>query len=409
MKILFVHQNFPGQFRHLAPALAAEGHEVVGLGVNQPAVATPGVKVLLHRPEMPAAAQGLPPQFGDLQAKLVRGVSAAQAARKLQAQGFEPDLIYAHSGWGESFFVKDVFPRAKMMVYAEYYFHMEGGDVNFDPEFARPPGEDVPLLQLRNLNLAQALVQADRGVSPTRFQRDRHPPLLRERIEVVHDGIDTQRFVPSQRASVTLQKAGLKLAPGDEVVTFTVRQLEPYRGYHNFMRALPELMARRPHAHVVIAGGTDTSYGAKPPPGTTWKEVYLREVAERIDMKRIHFVGRVPHQLLTELMQVSAVHVYLTYPFVLSWSLLEAMSCGCLIVGSRTAPVEEVIEHGRNGLLVDFFDPAQIAATVADALERRAELQPLRDAARQEIVSRFDLKTICLPRQLALVHEVAAG
>jgi glycosyltransferase involved in cell wall biosynthesis len=407
MKILFIHQNFPGQFKNLAPALAAQGHEVVGLGVNKPSVPTPGVKVVLHKPEPPAAGQAIAASFSELQTKLVRGVSSARALLQMRKAGFEPDLIVAHSGWGEHFFAKDIFPRAKLIVYAEYYFNLEGGDVNFDPEFGKSDPDQVPLMQLKNLNLAHALVHADCGISPTRFQRDRHPEVLRQRIEVVHDGIDTQRFVPSDKATITLQKAGLKFVPGDEVITFTVRQLEPYRGYHSFMRALPELMKRRPKAHVVIAGGDDTSYGAKPPAGTTWKEVYLREVAQRIDMKRLHFVGRVPHAVLTELMQVSAVHVYLTYPFVLSWSLLEAMSCGCLIVGSRTAPVEEVIEHGRNGLLVDFFDPAAIADTVADTLERRHELRPLREAARQDMVRGFDLQTICLPRQLEIMKEVA--
>jgi glycosyltransferase involved in cell wall biosynthesis len=407
MKILFIHQNFPGQFKHLAPALAAQGHEVVALGVNAPSVPTPGVKVYLHKPEPPAA--GMAPPFQELQAKLVRGVSVLHAARRLKSEGFVPDLVFAHSGWGETFFVKDLFPTARLLVYAEYYFNAEGGDIGFDPEFSRPDANGESLVQLKNLNLMQALVQADRGVSPTTFQRDRHPPLLRDRIEVVHDGIDTSRFTPSSQTTVTLQKAGLRFAPGDEVVTFTVRQLEPYRGYHRFMRALPELLERRPRAHVVIAGGNGTSYGAKPPPGTSWKEVFLKEVAPRLDMNRVHFVGRLPHALLTQLMQVSAVHVYLTYPFVLSWSLLEAMSCGCLVVASRTAPVEEVIEHGRNGLLVDFFDVSGIAATVADALQRRGELQPLREAARQEIVTRFDLKSICLPKQIELVHRIAGS
>ncbi|HVZ43703.1 MAG TPA: glycosyltransferase [Ramlibacter sp.] len=411
MKVLFIHQNFPGQFKHLAPALAAQGHEVTAVGINQPSAPTPGVRIFLHKPQVPAnAAQIAPRSFQELQTKVIRGVSAMAALTRLKKEeGLAPDLIFAHSGWGETFFVKDLFPAARMLVYAEYYFNAVGGDVGFDPEFTSPESESSQLMQLKNLNLAHALVQADRGVSPTHFQRERHPPILRERIEVIHDGIETTRFVPSQSVVVTLQKAGLTFRPGDEVVTFTVRQLEPYRGYHSFMRALPELMSLRPQAHVVIAGGDDTSYGAKPPPGTTWKDVFLKEVAGRIDMKRLHYVGRIPHNVLTQLMQVSAAHVYLTYPFVLSWSTLEAMSCGCLVVGSRTAPVEEVIEHGVNGLLVDFFDPAAIARTVADALARREELAPLREAARRTIVERFDLQSICLPRQIDLVLRTGRG
>ncbi|MBI5278135.1 MAG: glycosyltransferase [Burkholderiales bacterium] len=405
MKFLFIHQNFPGQFKHLAPALAAQGHEVVGLAVNQPAVPTPGVKVLRHNPQPPEGAQHIPKFLQEIDTKLVRGVSVQKALLELKAQGFVPDLVYAHSGWGETFFVNDVYPGVPMIVYAEYFFSPEGGDVNFDPEFGR--SDNASLLEMKNLNLMHGLVRAVKGVSPTKFQRDRHPPLLRERIEVIHDGIETPRFKPSATTTITLQKAQRSFAPGDEVVTFTVRQLEPYRGYHSFMRALPELMELRPNAHVIIAGGDDTSYGAKPPPGTTWKEVFLQQVGPRIDLSRLHYVGRVPHQVLTQLMQVSAVHVYLTYPFVLSWSMLEAMSCGCLIVGSRTAPVEEVIQHERNGLLVDFFDPSAIAKTVADALQRRKDLQPLRDAARRYVVENLDLQTICLPQQLELVLGTA--
>jgi glycosyltransferase involved in cell wall biosynthesis len=409
MKILFIHQNFPGQFKHLAPALAAQGHEVVALGINKPSAPTPGVKVVLHQPAIPKNAEQLAPRmFQELQTKVIRGVSVVNTAHGLKRGGFTPDVIFVHSGWGEAFFVKDVFPTARMLVYAEYYFNAEGGDIGFDPEFNKPDSENQQLMQLKNLNLSHALVQAERGVSPTQFQRDRHPPLLRERIEVIHDGIETGRFVPRKDVSITLQKAGLTFRPGDEVVTFAVRQLEPYRGYHSFMRALPELQALRPNAHVVIAGGHDTSYGAKPPAGTTWKDFFLAQVKDRVDMKRIHYVGRVPHHVLTQLMQVSAVHAYLTYPFVLSWSMLEAMSCGCLIVGSRTAPVEEVIAHERNGLLVDFFDVPGIARTIAEALERRSELQHLGEAARRTVVERMDLNTICLPAQVDLVQRMGA-
>lgn len=409
MKILFIHQNFPGQFKHLAPALAARGHEVVGLSVNKPAHPTPGVRVIFHNPKAPAGTVDAPRQVLELQTKVIRGASVLTALAQLKKEGFIPDVIFGHSGWGETFFVKDFFPTAKMLVYAEYYFSAQGGDVNFDPEFVTTDNSSVQLLQLKNLNLMHGLVQADVGVTPTQFQRSRHPEIFQQKMEVVHDGIDTERFKPSPTASVTLQKLGRKFVPGDEVVTFGVRQLEPYRGYHSFMRAVPEILRLRPNAHIIIAGGNDTSYGAKPPQGTTWKDVYLKEVSDKVDMKRITYVGHLPHKVLTELMQVSAVHVYLTYPFVLSWSLLEAMSCGCLIVGSRTAPVEEVIEHGRNGFLVDFFDYGEIARTVADALAKRKKLQPMRNAARADMVARFDLNKVCLPRQIALVEGMAQG
>lgn len=409
MRILFIHQNFPGQFKHLAPALAAQGHEVVALGVNKPAYPTPGVKVLLHRPRVhnPDGTKDAPAELRELEAKTTRGHSVARVMSKLKHDGFIPDLICAHSGWGEAFFIKDVFPDVPLIVYAEYYYGASGGDANFDPEFSKWSLESMERLRIKNTHLLHALIAADYGLSPTNFQRDSHPELLRQKIRVIHDGIDTSRFKPDARAFVSMKKAGITLKPGDEVVTFVARELEPYRGYHSFMRALPELMALRPNAQIVIVGGSSVSYGSPAPDGTTWKDVFYKEVASRIDLKRLHFVGKLPHELLTQLMQVSTVHVYLTYPFVLSWSLMEAMSIGCLIVGSRTGPVEEVIKHGQTGLLVDFFNPAEIAGTVADALARRKELLPLRAAARQLIVQHHDLKTHCLPAQLKLLHAIA--
>lgn len=400
---LFIHQNFPGQFRHLAPALAAQGHQVVGLGMCQPAVDTPGVRYVRHAVKAgprPAA----PPRFKDLHDKVVRGESAAAALQALKDQGLAPDVIFVHPGWGEALFVKDVFPQAKLLIYAEYYYQSEGGDSFFDPEFSRPDTAAVQRLRLRNTHLLHAMSAADGALSPTTFQRDRHPAWFRERISVIHDGIDTDRFRPDARASVQLRSAGLTLRPGDEVVVFVARQLEPYRGYHIFMRALPELLRRRPNARVVIVGGDGVSYGAAPPGGQTWKQIFRDEVADGIDGGRVHFVGKLPHEVLTQLMQVAAVYTYLTYPFVLSWSLMEAMSCGCLIVASDTAPVREVIGHGHNGLLVDFFDHQALAAAVADALERRDSLQGLRDAARQTIVERYDLKRQCLPALLRFVQ-----
>ena len=262
-------------------------------------------------------------------------------------------------------------------------------------------------LRVKNTHLLHALMAADCGLSPTVFQRNSHPELLRSRIKVIHDGIDSSVFKPDPQAFVRLRKAGLTLKPEDEVVTFVARELEPYRGYHNFMRALPQLMHKRPRAQIVVVGGSGVSYGAKPPEGKTWKEIFHREVASLIDPKRLHFVGRLSHEVLMQLMQVSAVHVYLAYPFVLSWSLLEAMSIGCLVVGSRTGPVEEVIRHGNTGLLVDFFNPLGIADTVAEALERRTELLPLRVEARRMILQHYELKTRCLPAQLDLLYSIA--
>jgi glycosyltransferase involved in cell wall biosynthesis len=401
MRFLFVHQNFPGQFRHLAPALAAQGHEVWAMGINPPEAPLPGVRHLLVKAEGVAdRVKRTDPALRELHGKFVRGQATAAALRQVMAQGFTPDVIYSHPGWGESIFLRDACPSARQVVFAEYYYGEPGGDTAFDPEFSTPSPEALMRSRIKNTHLLHALAMADAAISPTEFQRSQHPAWSRPRIEVIHDGIETRRFKPEPNAVVRLNRAGLTLRPGDEVVTFVARQLEPYRGYHVFMRCLPLLMRLRPQAQVVIVGGDGVSYGAAPPAGKTWRQIFHDEVAGRIDGRRLHFVGRLKHELLTQLMQVSAAHVYLTYPFVLSWSLLEAMSIGCVVVGSRTAPVQEVIEHGRNGLLADFFDPEALAGTIAGALARRAELAPLREAARRDTVDRFDLHDRCLPQQL---------
>jgi glycosyltransferase involved in cell wall biosynthesis len=403
-RILLIHQNFPGQFKHLAPELARQGHEVVALGINAAQVEMPGVRYFQYR--LPEPPRGAGPDFiNELHTKVIRGQAAAAAMEQLKAAGFTPDVVFAHPGWGEAFFISDVFPAARLLVYAEYFYGSAGGDTGFDPEFWRNDLASGQRTRIKNTHLLHAMSVADAGLSPTVFQRDRHPPWFRDRITVIHEGIDTERFRPDSEASVHLRSAGLTMRPGDEVVTFVARELEPYRGYHIFMRALPKLMQLRPNARIVVVGGDDVSYGSAPPSGQTWKNIFLNEVASRLDMRRIHFVGKLPHTVLTQLMQVSAVHTYLTYPFVLSWSLMEAMSVGCLIVASRTAPVEEVIAHGHNGLLVDFFDHEALALSIADALERRQELRPLREAARATIVERYDLQRHCLPALARFVIE----
>jgi glycosyltransferase involved in cell wall biosynthesis len=227
-------------------------------------------------------------------------------------------------------------------------------------------------------------------------------------MSVIHDGIDTTLCRPDPSAVLTLND-GTTFTRHDEVVTYVARNLEPYRGFHTMMRALPTILERRPRAHVLLVGGDEVSYGSKPKGSETWREHYLKEVSGGIDSARVHWLGRIPYAQLIRMFQVSSVHIYLTYPFVLSWSMLEAMSCGCLVVGSRTPPVSEVITDGRNGLLVDFFSPAALAGVVDHALADREGMASLRTAARQSIIERYDLKSLCLPAHLELARVVAAG
>jgi glycosyltransferase involved in cell wall biosynthesis len=404
MKILFVHQNFPGQFLHLAPALAARGHDCRALtdGVNtrQSPIQTWRYKHVV--PKVDPAATRLGRNYTTMSD---RGVTVARAALQLrEREGYIPDVIFGHSGWGETLFLKEVWPEAKLLVYAEFYYKGRGADVGFDPEFSPPSFDQVMIAQGRTAHLGQSLTHADKGLSPTFWQASTYPAPLRGMIEVIFDGVNTDALAPNPTASLTLPN-GKVLKPGDEVLTFVNRNLEPYRGYHIFMRALPAVLAARPEAQVVIVGGNEVSYGAPPKEGT-WKETFLSEVRDQLDLSRVHFLGRVPYPQFISLLHVSRVHAYLTYPFVLSWSMVEAMAAGCLVVASRVPPVEEVIRDGFNGRLVDFFDVAGWSRTLTESLADPAHFAPLRVQARKTAVERYDMNAVCLPRMIALVESL---
>ncbi|WP_371055185.1 glycosyltransferase family 4 protein [Rhodosalinus sp. K401] len=410
MRILVIHQNFPGQYKHLAPALVAAGHEVVALTLKVKAPTTfHGVRVLPYRLER-GNAPGLHPWLTDFETKLIRAEGCHAGAVALREQGFAPDVILAHPGWGESLFLKDVWPDARLGLFCELYHRSDYPHVDFDPEFPSPEGARGPLrLRMKNLNNRLHFEIAEAGVSPTRFQADTFPDTFRDRITVIHDGIDTEAVTPDPAARLDLGE-GRALTCEDEVVTFVNRNLEPYRGYHVFMRALPELLRRRPRAHVAILGGDGVSYGARPPEGQSWKRIFIDEVRGQIpdaDWARVHFLGRVPYAQFLSLLRVSRAHVYLTYPFVLSWSLLEAMSAEAAIVASDTAPVREVIRDGETGLLVDFFDGAGLVDRIDALLDDAALRVRLGRAARRTVREGYDLRTRCLPRQIAWVDGLA--
>jgi glycosyltransferase involved in cell wall biosynthesis len=393
VQILFVHQNFPGQYRHLAAHYAAQpGNRVVAVGERQNILRQPrlqGVETLGYEVQF----ENHDPFEASVRRAIHRGKRVAAGAAQLRRQGFRPDVICAHIGWGEALFLKDIFPDARILLYCEFFYRARGGDMNFDPEF---PANAEKLLRLRVMNapLLMSLDAADWGMVPTKWQQKQFSPAQAQRMSVIHDGIDTDAVTPSASSS------------DEELVTYVARNLEPYRGFHTFMRAIPEIQKRRPNARIVIVGGDDVSYSPRLPDGETYRARLLREIEGKADLSRVQFLGKIPYKAYLNVLRRSAVHVYLTYPFVLSWSLLESMAAGCLVVGSRTPPVEEVIRDGENGLLVDFFSPEQIASSVAHALEHRKELQPLRERARGTVIERYDLKRVCLPAQLGLVASL---
>jgi len=280
--------------------------------------------------------------------------------------------------------------------------------VGFDPEFASV-FQDPSHLRTRNATNLLAFDAADWGHSATQWQRNLYPPEMRSRITALHEGVDTDIVRPKPSATFTLPGSGRVLTRSDQVVTFVARNLEPYRGIHTFMRALPLLLRRRRRAQIVIVGGNGVSYGSAPPPRSSFKDMLLQELGTQIDLTRVHFVGTLEYHLYLNLLQVSSVHVYLTYPFVLSWSFIEAMACGCLVVGSKTAPVLEVLQSGVNGLAVDFFASTTLAELIESALDQPEWTQAIRDAARKTAVKRFDLQRVLLPRWNALFDDLICG
>ncbi len=397
--ILFLHQNFPGQYRQLAPALAARGHRVRALSIRR----NPPLEGVVSETYAPTrgTTREAHPWAQDFETKILRGEACAQAIGRLAGGGFVPDIVCANPGWGEAMFVKDVLPDARLHLYLEFFYPTRGGDTGFDPEFA--PDSVGARAHARSKRASQlvSLDAMDSAVAPMRWQRDTFPAAYRDRIEVCFDGVDTGIVRPD--AAAVLEHDGHTFRAGDPIVTFVSRNLEPYRGYHVFMRALPRLLAEMPDARVLVVGGDGVSYGAAPKDGISYRKRFFDEVAGRIDVSRVHFLGTVPYPTFLRVLQVSAAHVYLTYPFVLSWSMVEAMAAGCLVVGSRTGPVEEVIRDGENGRLVGFFDADALAGTLAKVLRDPASQRGLRANARKTVVENYDLAA-CLKRQVALVE-----
>jgi len=407
MNVLFVHNNFPAQYRYLARALARNPDVrmmAIGSGSSQ---AMPGVKLKKYSLS-PSDLWGTHPFARRFDLECQRAEQVLYSISSLVSSGFVPDVILAHPGWGETLPLRIMFPDARILLYCEFFYGDKGRDVDFDPEFPKAGLDGHIGLKLKNATTLLALDDADIGVSPTEWQRSTYPLHYQHKIAAIHEGVDVDVAKPD-RSAVFRMPSGGQLTSKDEVVTFVVRNLEPLRGYHIFMRALPRILAQRPHAQIVIVGGDGLSYGMPPPAGTTWKSLFLNEVADRIDAKRVHFVGHLPYQSYIKALQVSSAHVYLTYPFVLSWSLLEAMSMGCVVIGSDTAPVREVIDDGHTGMLVPFFDVAQLSDRVIDALANPRRFDAMRANARQYVKDQFDMERVCLPQMIELIQSKAGS
>jgi len=409
MNILFIHQNFPAQFKHLAPELAKDSsNRVVALTMRKD-LPSPwgGIEVV------PYSVDSIPkpnsnPWLSDFEVKTIRAEACFHTSAKLAKEGFTPDVIIAHPAWGESLYLKELWPKAKLAIYCEFFYQSSGLDVGFDPEFQGINPQDIHRFSLKNINNLLNMQIADAAISPTQWQASTFPQEFQKKITVIHDGIDTDIVRPNLDAKFDLSGVGT-LSKNDEIITFVSRELEPYRGYHIFMRSLKELLKKRPNARVLIVGGDGVSYGRKPTNGSSWAETFAREVRPFMndsEWSRVHFLGKIPYNRFLQVLQISTVHVYLTYPFVLSWSLLEAMSTGCAIVASATGPVEEVMTNEKTGLLTNFFDINQLVTSIIRLLDDAPLRTLLGEAARTKVVQEYDLRTNSVPLQLKWFYQI---
>jgi glycosyltransferase involved in cell wall biosynthesis len=406
MKILFVHQNMPGQYRELVQWLAANGeHELVFLTQRDPAPEIAGVKVVQYKPHHKPSADtyGLSKNWEQAAGT---GFGAAMAAQKMeQAHGFKPDIVLGHTGWGELSFFKQVWPDVPIIGFFEYFYQMTGGLVGFDPE--EPVSEHAPFLnEARNVVPYVNIQTVDRGHVPTRWQRDRFPASFHDKFYTCHDGIRTDQLGPDPAAELPLSRLGRSLTRKDEIFTYMARNMERARGFHVFMRALPKILKNRPEARVVVIGGNETSYGRESKhPGGLRGEMEA-EVGHLVDWDRVHFLGKVPFSVYCQAIQLSRCHIALTMPFVMSWSLLETMAMQATVVSSDVASVREAITHGETGLLVDFFGPEALADQVIDVLANPDAYAHIGPAARAHVVETYDFLTRCLPEHIRQINAL---
>lgn len=390
MRYLFVHQSFPAQYIHLLRYLAQQKkHEIVYITTHVKKEIS-GVRCILYTsPVLPAVS--VHPMIREVDHALRRAEAVAQIARSLKSLNFIPDIIIGHHGWGELLNISDVFPTVPILGYFEFYYSIKGQDVGFDPEF--PMSDKSPfLVRCKNIINLQAVMLPGMGQTPTHFQKNTYPECAQKNIKLLREGVNLDVCRPNpilQQKVLTIGK--LKIQPYEKLVTYVARDLEPYRGFHSFMRALPRILAERPDARIVLVGGDGVSYGQYTSTGKTWRETMLEELKGRLDLKRIHFVGWQPYNKFIEILQRSDTHVHLTYPFVLSWSLREAMAIACPLVASDTAPVREFLIDKKNARLVSFFASDRIAECVLEFLENKELAQKMGQQAYRDAHRWFDL------------------
>ena len=410
--IIFIHQNFPAQYKHLAPLLAQnKNYDVHSMSLAD--FTSEGVDH--HKYVLEAGnTKGIHPLAQEFEAKIIRANSLHKVAVEMKNDGIMADLIIAHPGWGESLFVKNVWPNAKVISYLEFFYYSNNADVDFDPEFKFDNQFLANKLSARNAPIVLDLYQSDHVVTPTEFQASLAPETFRDKLTIIHEGIDTELLKRNDDIKIDIN--GNVLTNDNKIVLYIARNLEPYRGYHSFIRSIPGVLKNHPDAYILVVGGHDVSYGHKPPEGKNFSDIFFKEVKDNLNKKernifekQVLFLGWLDYEKLIKLMQICTTHVYLSYPFVLSWSLLESMSCESIIIGSNTKPVKEVIKHNKTGLLVDFFDYKEISNAISSVLSSPKGFEKIRKSARDLIIDKFDLHKVSIPKYLELIERALDG
>ena len=402
MNVLFVHQNFPAQFGPFAFRLAATPGWTCTFVSQKAEGVVRGVRCLKY-----ALAGGATEKTHYCGRTFENAVWHAHAVHDClkTAPDVKPDLILGHSGFGSTLFLRDLYPGVPVVNLFEYFYRVADSDLDFRPDFPSQPIDRLRA-RARNAMILLDLDNCDRGYCPTDWQRSRFPAEYQPKLTSVFDGVDTGLWTPTPDAP---RRVGGHDLPADlKIVTYATRGMESMRGFDVFMRAAQQVANRRRDVLFVVVGQDRVCYGgdAKHTGGKTFKEWVLGR--GEYDLSRFLFTGLLPEAELARLFSLTALHVYLTVPFVLSWSVFNALACGAPVLASDTAPVREVIADGVTGLLRPFFDADAFAEAIDRVLDDPAAVRPLGEAGAKLVRERYSLER-CLPRFVALLEAAAGG
>lgn len=401
MRFLFIHPSFPGQFLHLAHHLGTGGHQVAFLTMSGEPGELPGVRRFTYKPGGNLSLR-THPYLRSMEKGILLGQATYQCAAQLKSQGFVPDAIIGQAGCGSSMYMKDLFPTVPLINHFDWYYHAHGTVAKFDSKEHLGVDEECRI-RTQNGPALLDLYNCDVGVIPMYWQHSQFPAEYARKIKVIFEGINTEAYRPQPEKRVVLPKIGLDLSHAKEIVTYASRGLEPCRGFPQFMKAIAEVQRQRSECQVVVVGSDEVLHDIPLSSGQTWKKKMLKELT--LDHSRLHFTGLLNREDFVTVLQASTVHVYLSSPFILSRSMLEAMSCGCALVASATQPVQEVVLDGVNGLLADFFSPQKLAEKIVETLSDPSLRNALSHRARETIMDRYDLRQM-LPRHLNLIQQM---